>query len=371
MRIKVLQIGAENFGFGGRSVIAYNLTKFMSPDIQNDFLAYSDYLESNVTKDICKRGRIIRIKERRNSETVKLIKKEKYDIVHIHADHAYEAMKSIINARRGGVKKIVVHAHNTGAENIGLAKKVVIEICKVLMPYFIDRSFACTDEAAQYMFGKKFASKVTVIKDGIDVEKYQFNQDSRNKIRQELGISDEVVLGNVGRLSYQKNQEFLIDLFNEYKKKKRFSKLVIVGSGNKLNSLKRQVEKLNLTDDVFFLGNRSDVPAILSAMDIFVFPSRYEGFGMAALEAQASGLPTITSTEVPNKARVVKDLCAARNIMSSTADWLITIEQMLGNNRIEDSAKASGTIRFLGYDIRTSSKALELLYRKMINEAQD
>lgn len=366
MKIKTLQIGAENFGFGGRSLIAYNLTKYMSPDVQNDFVAYSDYPESAVTEDIRKRGQIIRIKGNRDSETVNLIKREKYDIVHIHADHAYEAMKSIINARRGGAKKIIVHAHNTGAENQSFTKKVVIEICKILMPHFIDCGFACTDTAARYMFGKSYASKVTIIKDGIDVVEYQFNQRSRDKIRKELGLHNEIVIGNVGRLTYQKNQELLIDIFSEYKKHHQSSKLIIVGSGDKLDSLKRQVG--NLKDDVFFLGNRSDVPAILSAMDIFVFPSRYEGFGMAALEAQASGLPTITSTEVPKDARIVKRLCATCDISGSTTEWQAAIKKIPINKRAESSADAINTIKSSGYDIRTSSKMLESLYRKLINK---
>lgn len=369
MKIKVLQIGAENFGFGGRSVIAYNLTKFMSPDIQNDFVAYSTYSESAVTEDIRKRGQIVKIIGNRNLETIKLIKKEKYDIVHIHADHAYEAMKSVINAHRGGAKKVIVHAHNTGIEKLSFAKKVVIEICKILMPLFIDRGFACTDAAAQYMFGKRYASKVTIIKDGIDVIEYQFNQIARDKIRQALGLHDEMVIGNVGRLSYQKNQDFLLNLFSEYKKKQQNSKLIIVGSGDKLDSLEKKAVKLGIRDDVLFLGNRSDVPSILSAMDIFVFPSRYEGFGMAALEAQASGLPIIISSEVPKEARVVKMLCTVCNITGPKSEWLSAFKQVSNNNRSKNSTDAIESIRSFGYDIRTSSKMLESLYKKLISKA--
>ena len=367
---RVLQIGAENFGKGGRSIIAQNLVKYMKKKYIVDFIAYSEYTESEVTKEIEKRGEIYKFTKAKGLSTINLIRKKKYDIVHIHADHSYEAMKSVIRSKFGGAKNIVVHAHTSGKKNYNILKKLVIEICKFFLPYFCSEMIACTSEAAIYMFGKKKKDKVRILKDGILVENYLYNTEKRQEIRNKLNIDEEdVVLGNVGRLSKEKNQIFLIKILNYVLKKNNNFKLIIVGDGEEKNFLEGIVNSLNLEKKVKLLGNRNDVADILQAVDIFMFPSKYEGFGMAALEAQAAGLPTIISHTIPKDVKVT-DLCYQCREDWSISEWIQIIKNVLPHlkNRQSNAKKAVEEIMNNGYNIRKSSEELELIYGGLLDE---
>lgn len=367
---RVLQIGAENFGKGGRSIIAQNLVKYMKKKYIVDFIAYSEYTESEVTKEIEKRGEIYKFTKAKGLSTINLIRKKKYDIVHIHADHSYEAMKSVIRSKFGGAKNIVVHAHTSGKKNYNILKKLVIEICKFFLPYFCSEMIACTSEAAIYMFGKKKKDKVRILKDGILVENYLYNTEKRQEIRNKLNIDEEdVVLGNVGRLSKEKNQIFLIKVLNYVLKKNNNFKLIIVGDGEEKNFLEGIVNSLNLEKKVKLLGNRNDVADILQAVDIFMFPSKYEGFGMAALEAQAAGLPTIISHTIPKDVKVT-DLCYQCREDWSISEWIQIIKNVLPHlkNRQSNAKKAVEEIMNNGYNIRKSSEELELIYGGLLDE---
>lgn len=367
---KVLQIGAENFGKGGRSIIAQNLVKYMKKNYIVDFISYSEYTESKATREIEKNGNIYKFTKFRGLSTINLIKKRKYDIVHIHADHAYEAMKSIIRSKIGGTRNIVVHAHSSGKKNYGMLKKLIIKICKFFLPYFCDEMIACTSEAATYMFGKEKKDRVKILKDGILVEDYLYNVEKRKEIRNRLNIEkDDIVLGNVGRLVEEKNQIFLIKVLEYILKKNNNFKLVIVGDGEERKFLEKTVRSLNLNEKVKLLGNRNDVPNILQAVDIFMFPSKYEGFGMAALEAQAAGLPTIISHTIPKDVKVTK-LCYQCRDSWNILEWVQIIESVLPilESRQSNAKQAVEEIMYNGYNIRESSEELELIYGGLLNE---
>ncbi|WP_050498019.1 glycosyltransferase [Oenococcus oeni] len=367
--IKILQIGAENFGNGGRSVIAYGLTKAMRSDIKNDFVAYSDYEESSITADIRRRGKIYSISNHPFRSTIKLIHHQKYDLVHIHADHAYEALKIAIAAKIGGSKRIVVHAHQAGDNNYRKIKQLVIVISRQLLPLFIDLKLACSKSAAEYMYGRDHLKNVVILRDGIEIDKYHFFPKVRTRLRDELNLTDEIVIGNVGRLVSQKNQAFLIDVFSHFHKNVPNSKLLLIGSGDKKETLEKKINQLGLEKQILFLGNRSDVPNLLQVMDIFAFPSRHEGFGMAALEAQAAGLPTIISNNVPNDVRIT-DLCVEETINRGVDNWVSRFSKIVNSlplDRANIVKRAHKKIVSSGYDLRESAMNLEDLYRGLVD----
>ena len=366
-RIKVLQIGAENFGHGGRSVIAYGLTKYMPSDIQNDFLAYTHCIKNRVTDDIETRGNIVWIDSNYIIQTIKMIRKNKYDIVHIHADNAYEALKMALLSKLGnGKAKIVVHGHSTSTNKSLWFKTLMIKISRLFLGSVADLKIAVSKEAAVYMYG--YDKDIQIIKDGIDLKNYGFNPLTRDNIRKELKIDNDFVIGNVGRLTYQKNQKFLINIFKELLRVIPNSKLLLIGDGPDRKDLVNKITDCHLEKKVLLLGNRDDVPDLLQAMDFFVFPSKYEGFGIAALESQASSLPTLVSDVVPDSLCQTR-LCSKMRLSEGCNSWskaiiekCITFEQ-----RIKVSSKIQIALKKNGFDLFDSSMKLLKMYRRLVN----
>ncbi len=155
-------------------------------------------------------------------------------------------------------------------------------------------------------FGKKAvdSGKVIVIPNAIDTKKYFYDGDKRNRKRFELGLQDYFVVGHIGRFHPQKNHKFLLEIFKCIKEKQEKSKLVLVGDGPLRSQIENQIQKLGIEDSVMLLGSRSDVPEILQAMDVLVFPSLYEGLPGVVLEAQAAGLPCIVSDTVTEEVAI-------------------------------------------------------------------
>lgn len=179
-------------------------------------------------------------------------------------------------------------------------------------------------------------------------------------MRDELKISkSDFVIGHVGRFAPPKNHPFLIDVFKSVHDKNRNSKLLLVGTGNGQSNIREKVDNLGLSDSVIFLGNRGDVNRILQAMDVFLFPSLYEGLGIAALEAQASGLPCIISDGVPSECKVT-DLAESLDLNLPIDKWANAVlekQSAIRKNTYQE-------IKNAGYDIEQNAKQLENFYIK-------
>lgn len=366
MNHKILQIGADNFGKGGRSIVAFNLVKNISKNLQIDFLATTEYKESKVTKKIKKKGNIFKITQKVFINLITLVKSEKYDIVHIHVDQAYEALKLTLAARIGGCKKIIIHAHSSGPIiKYNTLQKVAISISRIIISSLNIVKIAVSKSSAEYMFGKN-AKKVVILKDGIDINKYRFSNSLRDKLKKKYNIKNEYVIGNVGRISNEKNQLFLIKVFEYYLENNKNSKLIFVGDGKDRGKIEAEVKLMGLKDKVIFLGYCDNVSEILQMLDVFVFPSKHEGFGMAALEAQACGIPTIISKGVPNEV-MVTGICKKVNNWGIN-NWASAIQEMNGKNinRAKISQCCQSKICKDGYDITKSSRKLESIYRTII-----
>jgi glycosyltransferase involved in cell wall biosynthesis len=178
-----------------------------------------------------------------------------------------------------------------------------------LLKHVFDRcythAFACSEKAGRWLYGEK---TFTIINNGIPVEKFLFNKTERDRIRKKLNCEKNKVIGHVGHFSYQKNQEFLIKIFTEIYKKDNSYRLLLVGDGDFRDKIEEAAVKNGVKDAVIFYGETFNVSEPLQAMDIFVFPSRFEGLGMAVIEAQAAGLPCIVSDAVPNVAKITKQM---------------------------------------------------------------
>lgn len=233
-----------------------------------------------------------------------LFKEKKYRIVHSNINTL--SVFPLYAAKKAGAPVRIAHSHSTSNPREwkkNLMKNALRPFSKVWATDY----FACTEHAGAYQFGKKAVrqGKVKIINNAIDIEKFKFDPEARKKLRKEFGFkNDDYVIGNFGRLIPQKNQLFLIDVFAEFKKKNPNAKLLIIGEGELRDKLEEKIASYGLSKDVRIEGFRKDLNKCYSALDLFAFPSIYEGLGMVAVEAQVNGLTVLSSIFVPEDANI-------------------------------------------------------------------
>lgn len=269
----------------------------------------------------------------------------------------------------------ISHAHNSslhiknGAKRkkIGFIMNIVDNICKYIIRENSDFLFACSKEAGKRTFGDSsiLQSNFKVINNAIDLNKFSFNQEVRNKIRQQM-LKDEAVfvVGNVGTLIPSKNQAFLLKIFSELHKKIERSELWLIGSGPDRISLENEVKKMSLENSVKFLGLRKDVNELMQAMDCFVFPSLSEGLGIVAIESQAVNLPTFVSDGVPDDVLLTQNIQKI-GLKESPEFWVNEIIKVFSfgldqRNTLVDLGK-------FGFDIKKETEKLADFYINNFN----
>ena len=273
-----------------------------------------------------------------------------YRIVHSHLDcmSAYP----LCAAKNAKVPVRIAHAHSTSQDrNWKLVFKL---ISKKLISLYTTDLFACSADAGEWMFGTK---DVHILPNAIDIERYSFNLLIRNQTKKALGLDDAFVIGHVGRFSAVKNHSFLTDIFAQIKRQEPNSKLLLVGAGSEMQAVQQKVKTLGLGADVIFTGVRNDVANLMQAMDVFVFPSLYEGLGIVLIEAQAAGLPCVVSDTIPREAYLT-DLVTAEKLSSSVEKWA---EKILKKRDFPRTDRRD-EIAAHGFDITTEAVKLQEFY---------
>lgn len=205
------------------------------------------------------------------------------------------------------------------------------------------------------MFSNKVcAKKVHIIKNAINLEKYQYNETIRKVKREELGVNDEVLIGNVGRFHFQKNHEFLIDIFQHVLEKNEASKLLLVGDGELKAKIIQKTERLGIRENVIFLGKRGDVNELLQAMDVFLMPSLFEGLPFALIEAQAAALPCVISKTISKEARIT-DKIVALDLKEMPEVWADVVLEMSQESNRKSNIEL---FREKGFDISYNAKKI-------------
>ena len=226
-------------------------------------------------------------------------------------------------------------------------------------------------EAAEYTFGKKQVSEnmVHILNNGVDAQKFTYDKVSAEAFRAEYGIDQEkLVIGHIGRFSPQKNHDFLIDVFSEIAKKNNNAILVLVGVGELQNNIKRKVETMGLNEKVLFTGLRDDIPRMLSACDIIVFPSLYEGMPNTIIEAETNGLPCLVSDTVTRQAAIT-DLVRYKSLSDSASSWANATIQLYCEMKDRNRSSYGEIVKSQGYDIsQTAEEFIELVFGKEENE---
>ena len=281
-----------------------------------------------------------------------------YKILHSHI-RSYASLYLPI-AKKAGLKTII-HSHSTSNGN-GLSS-VVKRIMQYPLRWQADYFFGCSKEAGAWLFGCKVVNspKFHILQNAIDTELYKFNPETRKEYREKLGLGDKKTFIHVGRFHPAKNHPFLLNVFAEIHKVDSNTVLLLVGDGGGRPEIEKQIISLNLQNDVILLGSRSDVPKLLQAADCFLFPSLWEGFGMVAVEAQASGLPCICSEKIPRSVKTT-NYCEFIPI-NNMQEWVNKANSFVGlnleRNRFPDDVKIAG------FDIYMSAVQLRCFYESI------
>lgn len=276
------------------------------------------------------------------------------DIKTFFSDHASEYKAIWINmcnlsnidylkfAQKYRIPVRIIHSHNS--KNMeGFLRGVLHRVNRHVIHKYATNYWACSDVAGKWFYNKKVMQDkyYRVIHNAINIKQFAYNQQKRDSLRRDLGIENKLVIGNVGRFHFQKNHEFLIRIFAEIYKRNKQSVLLLVGQGELEADIREQVRRLHLEENVSFLGLRNDVSDLMSAMDVFLFPSAFEGLGIVAIEAQASGLPCIVSTEVPQDAKVT-DRIKFIPLSLPAEEWakeVLTCDSLQNSDRLEVNQK--------------------------------
>ncbi|MDE5802941.1 MAG: glycosyltransferase [Lachnospiraceae bacterium] len=264
-------------------------------------------------------------------------------------------------AKKAGVPIVIGHARSAGVAD-GL-KGLLTKWLRRPLKHRADYCLACSKEAGEAVYGKKWVAsgRVEVVPNAIDAAKYVYDENVRNEMRKELGLSDKLVIGHVGSFREAKNHVFLIQIFAEIYKKRKDAVLLLLGDGALRETIEKQVSEAGLTQAVRFLGNQAKVSPYYQAMDYLVFPSLYEGLPGTVIEAQAAGLRCLVSDAVTKEAGVT-ELAEFFSLHKAASEWAAHVVENCGyerKSRLSDIQKA-------GFDISAQAARYEEIYRKNV-----
>ncbi len=349
-------------GRGGLETMIMNYYRNMDRSkVQFDFLVHREEKADYDEEILSLGGRIYRL-PRLNPWSKKYLKKldcffkehKEYKIVHSHLDCM--AGIPLKYAKKNGIPARIAHAHSSSqTKDFKYPLKLIF---KRNIPKCATNMFACGEEAGKWMFS---GADFQVLNNAIDAEKFVYAEKRADYVKNKLGIQDKFIVGHVGRFAPPKNHEFLIDIFYEIQKVEEDSILLLIGKGELYSKIKEKVQKLGLEDGVRFMGQQSNISALMQAMDAFVFPSIYEGLPVTMVEAQAAGLPCFISDKVPiecKKTNLVKQI----SLTDGAKVWsgqILKVKEHKKENTYDEIVKAH-------FDIKENAKWLQEFYESLV-----
>ena len=369
--MKILEAFGEQIGSGGEEMFVLSVLK--NAELKNDrvdCLTVFDCISPSFRNEVESRGGAVyalNIVHRWNyfnnymyRPVKNFLKEHPYDLIHIHSSSIGALAALSAAARRAGVPRILVHSHSTGKEN-SFKHKVFQLLGALSMGRRVDKFCACSGAAAEWKFGPRYAKRAVVVKNGIQTDKFAFDPEKRKLYREKLGLPEGAfTVGNVGRFSQEKNHPFLIGVFEALAARDPEARLLLVGDGQDMEMIRNTVKEKGLENRVIFAGSVSNVQDYLQAMDVFIFPSLFEGFGIAAVEAIASGLPVVASDRVPRDINVA-GRASFLSLEEKPEAWAEALERFKGEPRKDYSA----AVREAGFDIKAMAKHMEQIYREV------
>lgn len=292
--IKVLHYYTQ-YNLGGTEKVIFSILSGIDKEkFDCFFLAQNPGTDDQKLKEIGVKLNYIDFKKNYKKELYNFFVNNNFDIIHVHN---CKEMKLILKiAKRANIPTRIIHSHVSRGD---LNK--IFWLLKAIKSYSItkyaNKFFACSNEAAKWLFPTKIKEKI-IIRNGIDIGRFKFDLEKRTKTRKEYNLENLFVLCTVSRIEKTKNIEFLIRLLKLFKNQK--IKLLIIGDGSNTENLRKKANKFKVDNKIIFIGKTNDVSKYLSASDLFLFPSKYEGMGISAIEAQYASLKVIASDRIPS-----------------------------------------------------------------------
>lgn len=353
-------------GLGGAETMIMNLYRCIDRSkVQFDFLVHKGYVGKYEREIETLGGKIYRIDKywvRNYFSYVKQLNEHftahpEHKIVHCHIGSAASVCLSV--AKKYGAFTIA-HSHSTRDTIKDLHSRLWL-LNSYPTRFIADHFFACSQEAAIDRFGRKIAEsdKCDILYNGIDCDRFAFNQHNRDTVRKKLGLEDNFVLGNIGRHTPQKNPLFLLEVFAEVYRKDTTARFLQVGQGELTEQMKEKCHDLKIEEAVIFVGACMDVEKYYSAMDVFLFPSLWEGLGMVVVEAQTNGMHVVASDTVPAIADIGAGLFHPVNISQSASKWAEEVLKYKGTKHLQE---AVNSLQKKSYDVKKIVRDLMEFY---------
>ncbi len=363
--IRVLHVvGAMNRA--GTETMLMNIYRNIDKSkVHFDFISYSQ-LDAHYDEEIKKLGgRVIRLS---NTQSVKeifdVIKKYgPYEVVHSHT--LFHCGIANVAAKLAGIKVRIAHAHTTSDRSDTFIRRVYISLMRYVINIFSTHLLACSNEAGKYLFGERGLKKLKYMYFPNLIDYSKFLKEPReevNKFKIEEGLENSIVIGHIGRFIESKNHKFLLRVMKELIIKDNAIKLLLVGDGDLRPQIEQLAKKEGIYDNIRFVGIRDDIHTMLHSMDIFVFPSIYEGLGLVLLEAQASGLPCIVSEAIQPEGDLKLELVTKLSLDDGADVWADKIMDLAGKKE-KNINKITTGFKKNGYLISAGTSKLINIYK--------
>lgn len=351
----------NDMNINGISTVVMNYCKYLNKDKFNVTIIAGKPINELYVEE-CKKYSIalVEMPERREKPVLfylglfKCFIANRYDIVHVHGNSAMITPELFL-AWTCGIKHRIAHSHNSTCDNM--------KAHRVLLPIFnklYTDAFACSNLAGRWLFG---ARKFRVLNNGFLVEKFRFDNAKRQLLRKEYGLEDSFVIGDVARFNDQKNHPFLLNVFESVAEQKTNAKLVLIGTGPNLESVKEKIANSKYKDRILYLGESDKVNELYNLMDVFVLPSKHEGLGIVFIEAQINGLPVVTSDQVPKEVNI-GEMTKFLSLNESADKWAGEILKVKYIDRDAFYEEYRNKIDL--YNIKNNVKELENCYKSMM-----
>lgn len=366
MKKKIVLQVIGNLKVGGAETVAMNYFRNIDREkFEFHYLVYEKEIGEYEKEVYELGGKVIRLEYSKKKmflfliNLVKLMKKNEYDIVHSHT--LFNNGVVLLASKIAKIPIRISHSHSIRNKvNDTIYSQIYEKIMRKLIIWTSTDYFACSTDAGNFLYGKEFYKKHgTFIPNGIEVSRFEFDNEIRQSIRKEMEIDHKIVLGHVGHLASVKNQSYLIDLLSELNSDDFM--LILLGEGSDREKLKKHAAKRGVENQVMLLGNISNVNDYLSVFDMFLFPSLFEGLPLSVIEAQANGLPCIISDKIP-KDVIITDIVKSLPISSnSLINWKTSVQS---TKRPSHPEIYNRMILEKKFDVKSVGTLIQKLYTK-------
>ena len=365
--MKVLQIGMGNNPGGVESFVMNYCRELIPLGIRFDFISMYGKIafEKEILELGCSVFYVPNVKKDYmgyKKQMREILRKGRYDAVHVNMLSAANIVPLRL-AKEAGVPQIIAHSHNASAP--GLIRNLMDKMNRPKISRYATCLAACGEKAGRWLFGERIydQGKVHILQNAIDVDRFLFDQNNRECLRKKYGWKKKYVVGHVGRFEYQKNHEAILEIFAKLKQLQPAAVLCLVGDGALREQMEQKAKSLGIFDHICFAGVQMQVEEYLSAMDVFLFPSHFEGLPFTLVEAQANGLPCVISDTITEEIIINREQVCRLSLSDDKNIWAKAVYDA-GSSRRRDTDKIKKELAHAHFDIHTEAKRLIRLYQE-------